>query len=84
MILVIEPGVTRLTAARQMVDQLRRVNANIIGVVFNNLNLRSGRYGYRYYYYRGYYRNQYYNKYYTKEVPAPKHAKALANKKTEE
>jgi capsular exopolysaccharide synthesis family protein len=83
-LLVIEPGVTRVTAARQMVEQLQRVNANIIGVVFNNLNLRSGRYGYRYYYYRGYYRNQYYNKYYTKEVPAKKNGKLLSHKKTEQ
>jgi Mrp family chromosome partitioning ATPase len=65
-LLVVTPGVTRSTALRQMVEQFRRVNANILGIVFNNLDLHSSRYAHRYYYYRGYYHNKY-HKYYAPE-----------------
>jgi capsular exopolysaccharide synthesis family protein len=55
-LLVVEAGSTRTSSAREMVEQLRRVNANVIGVVFNNLNKRDVRYGN--------YRNKSFNKYY--------------------
>ncbi len=51
-ILVVKPGVTKLAACRQAVDQLRRVGANILGVVLNDVELKRSRY---YYNYKGYY-----------------------------
>jgi Mrp family chromosome partitioning ATPase len=59
-LLVIKPGATRLSACRHSVEQLRRAGANILGVVLNDVNMRSARY--RYSYYRSYY-NSYYKKY---------------------
>jgi polysaccharide biosynthesis transport protein len=49
-ILVIRPGETKVEAARQAVQQLQRVNANILGVVLNGVDPRSSRYGYYYRY----------------------------------
>jgi len=54
-LLVIQPGITKLDAARHAVEQLRRVKANLIGVVLNNVEPRSSRYGYYYRYDRAYY-----------------------------
>jgi polysaccharide biosynthesis transport protein len=62
-LLIVEPGKTKLAAARHTVEQLQRVGSNILGVVLNNLDMGSARYGYRYYYYKGYH-YRYYNKYY--------------------
>jgi len=50
--LVLEPGKTTITAARQTVKSLHRVNAKIIGVVFNNVKLKGSLYNY--YYRKGY------------------------------
>jgi non-specific protein-tyrosine kinase len=52
-LLVLKPGETHMAAARQSVEQLRRVGANILGVVLNEVDLQRSRYNY--YYYRGYY-----------------------------
>jgi polysaccharide biosynthesis transport protein len=65
-LLIVEPGKTRLAAARHTVEQMQRVGANLLGVVLNNLDMGSARYGYRYYYYKGYH-YRYYNKYYIDE-----------------
>jgi len=54
-LLVIKPGQTKLDAARHSVEQLRRVGANIVGVVLNSVDPRSSRYGYYYRYDREYY-----------------------------
>ena len=54
-LLVVKPGVTKLEAARQTVEQLRRVGANIVGVVLNSVDPRSSRYGYYYRYDHEYY-----------------------------
>jgi non-specific protein-tyrosine kinase len=78
-LLVIEPGATRLAAARHTVEQMQRVGANLLGVVLNNLDLRSARYGYRYYYYKGYH-YRYYNKYYIDEEGNRKPAKQSKDK----
>jgi len=51
-LLVIKPGVTKLAAARQAVELLRRVGANILGVVLNEVKI--GRSRYYYYHYQGY------------------------------
>jgi capsular exopolysaccharide synthesis family protein len=59
-IIVMRPGETKLAAARQAVDQLRRVGANLIGVVLNDVNIKRTKYGY--YYDKGYqiYGSEYY------------------------
>jgi capsular exopolysaccharide synthesis family protein len=55
-LLVVEPKKTKLAAAIQALEQLRRANANVIGMVFNNVPMsRAGYYtGYSsgYYYYQ--------------------------------
>ena len=78
-LLVVEPGKTRLASARHTVEQLQRVGANLLGVVLNNLDMGSARYGYRYYYYKGYH-YRYYNKYYIDEEGNRKPAKKSKGK----
>jgi succinoglycan biosynthesis transport protein ExoP len=56
-LLVAKPGSTKLAAFKMTVEQLRRVGANILGVVLNEMEARSARYGY---YYRQYYDSSYY------------------------
>lgn len=48
-LLVIKPGVTRIAAARQVIEQLNRAKANLLGVVMNGMDVR------RHGYYDGYY-----------------------------
>lgn len=50
-LLVVRAGYTDRQAARQARINLQRVGARILGVVLNDVELRSGRYGYYYYYY---------------------------------
>lgn len=71
-VLVIKPGVTKLSATKQAIMQLNRVGAHILGVILNDVNLK--RSGYRYTYYRHYYSN--YGKYYGDEKRSRKHKKA--------
>jgi len=47
-LLVLQPGQTTLQATRQAVANFRQVNARIIGVVLNNIDLKASGY-YRYY-----------------------------------
>lgn len=56
-LLVVEPKKTKLGAAIAAVEQLRRADANVIGVVFNNVQLK--RAGYYTGYDSGYYYYQY-------------------------
>jgi succinoglycan biosynthesis transport protein ExoP len=58
-LLVVKPGVTRMEAAKQSVEQLRRVGANLIGIVLNDVEFKRSSY-----YYRGYY-YAYYNTYHS-------------------
>lgn len=51
-LLVAQPGQTKVPALQQAVRQLRHVGSNVIGVVLNNVKLSDARYGY---YYDGYY-----------------------------
>jgi non-specific protein-tyrosine kinase len=51
-LLIIKPGVTKLAACKQAVEQLRHVGAKILGVVLNEIEIKRSRY---YYHYRGYY-----------------------------
>ena len=46
-----------MAAAKQTVEQLQRVNANILGVVLNDVENKRARY---YYYYKGHYTYNYY------------------------
>ena len=48
-LLIMQPGVTTISEAKQTVKNLRRVNANIIGVIFNGVKMKGSLY---YYYYR--------------------------------
>jgi polysaccharide biosynthesis transport protein len=52
-LMVMQPGKTKLAAAKQAIDQLKRGGANVIGVVLNNVEI--SRTSYKYAYYRGYY-----------------------------
>ncbi|HWQ84425.1 MAG TPA: polysaccharide biosynthesis tyrosine autokinase [Anaerolineales bacterium] len=45
-LLVLRQGETNLEFARQSVEALRRVDANLLGVVLNGVPVRSSRYGY--------------------------------------
>ena len=64
-ILVVQPGNTNLGAAKQAVEQLRRVGANVLGVVLNEVAINRSRY--RYYHYKGYYYHYYNTKYYQED-----------------
>jgi capsular exopolysaccharide synthesis family protein len=61
-LLVLKPGQTKISFARQTVEQLLRNRANLIGVVLNDIKRGGGRYGY---YANGYY--HYYQSYYGRE-----------------
>ena len=54
-ILVARPGVTKLSSLRQTVEHLQNVGGKILGVVLNQVNPSSRKYGYYY--------NRYYSKY---------------------
>jgi non-specific protein-tyrosine kinase len=56
-ILVAKPGTTKKAAFKQSIETLRAVNANILGVVLNEVNPSSRKYGY---YYNHYYTNGHY------------------------
>ncbi len=56
-ILVAKPGTTKKAALRQSIETLRAVKANILGVVLNEVNPSSRKYGY---YYNHYYTNGHY------------------------
>ncbi len=66
-LLVVRPGTTRISAVRQSLDQLRQVNARVLGVVLNDVKTRGGAYGYHYNYYRNY---TAYQKYYGPKAKA--------------
>jgi capsular exopolysaccharide synthesis family protein len=73
-LIVVRPGVTKLAAAKQTVEQLHRVGANIIGVVINNLDLNRSKYAHyyarKYRYYSAYHYGKK-NKYYSEEDSKP-------------
>jgi non-specific protein-tyrosine kinase len=56
-LLVVDVGNTRRETARQAVEKMRQIGANVIGVVFNKVPMRKSGYYYYYYYYyhHGYY-----------------------------
>jgi len=58
-LLVVKPGVTKFMAVKQAVEQLRRVGANVIGIVLNEVEFKRSRYYYKSYYYTYYDSNPY-------------------------
>jgi tyrosine-protein kinase len=76
-ILVAKPGSTKLSAFRQSLEQLRAVGARVLGVVLNDVNPTSRKYGYYY--------NRYYSKYsHYYEPIAGKHPKPAKSSRTHE
>lgn len=63
-LLVIQSGRTKIAAAQRAVNQLQRVNANILGIVLNGVGVGSYRYYYQHY-------NKYYISDYESEYPGP-------------
>jgi capsular exopolysaccharide synthesis family protein len=51
-LLVIKPGMTSITALTRLVNQFRQLNANFLGVVVNDFNLKNSSYGYYYKHYQ--------------------------------
>ena len=61
-LLVIEPGKTKIGAAQVVMEQFHRGGARVVGVVLNPVSSRRGRYYSKYHYYTTYY---YYSRGYT-------------------
>jgi capsular exopolysaccharide synthesis family protein len=59
-LVVIKPSITKRAALKNMLEQLRQVNANVLGIVLNDIKVSRSRY--YYYHYRGYYYKHKYNK----------------------
>jgi|WetSurSiteA1Bulk_404760.scaffolds.fasta_scaffold03222_4 capsular exopolysaccharide synthesis family protein len=57
MLLVIKPGTSSMAPLHRLVTQFQQLNANMLGVVLNDINLRSSSYGYYYKHYK--YQNTY-------------------------
>jgi non-specific protein-tyrosine kinase len=55
-LLVVRPGVTKVAALKQAVEQIRHVGGHLLGVVLNDVELKRVRY---YYSYKGYYYTYY-------------------------
>jgi non-specific protein-tyrosine kinase len=53
-ILVVKPGSTHITALRRLDEQFNQVDGKLLGVVLNDINLRSSSYGYHYKQYKYY------------------------------
>jgi non-specific protein-tyrosine kinase len=58
-ILVAKPGVTKLAAFKQTLEQMQGVGAKVLGVVLNEVEPRSGKYGHYYHSYYSKYSNYY-------------------------
>jgi succinoglycan biosynthesis transport protein ExoP len=69
-LLVIKPGNTNMATLRRVVNQFHQINANLLGVVLNDINLRSTSYGYFYKHYKYY--NNYANQDGTKKASKKK------------
>lgn len=54
-LLVIEPGNTKIGAAQVLLEQLHRAGARVVGVVLNPVSHRRGQYYSKYHYYASYY-----------------------------
>lgn len=56
-VMIASAGSTRRNQLEQAVNQLRGVNANVLGLVLNRISAKTGGYYYSYYYGRPYYRD---------------------------
>jgi len=63
-LIVVKPGFTKAKSALLIVEQFKRSNANLVGVVMNELDLGRSRYSYKYYQYKS---DKAYGKYYSHE-----------------
>lgn len=63
-LLVVEPGKTKIGAAQVALEQLRRADARVVGVVMNPVSHRRGNYYSKYRYYSSYYYSRGYNHYF--------------------
>jgi non-specific protein-tyrosine kinase len=59
-LLVVRPGKTKVSALRQTIEQLRQVNARILGIVMNDVAVSGKPYSYHYNYYHNYSENKEY------------------------
>ena len=57
-LIVVKPTITRRAALKNMLDQLRQVKANVLGIVLNDVKISRS----RYYNYHGYYYSRKYGK----------------------
>ncbi len=62
-VLVVQPGKSRLSASKAVLEQLERAGARLVGVVFNSASQREAQY-YSHYYYSSYYYSRYYGNYF--------------------
>jgi polysaccharide biosynthesis transport protein len=62
-LVVIEPGGTKIGSAQVMLEQLNRAGARVIGVVLNPISNRRSNYYTKYNYYSSYYRSSGYHRY---------------------
>jgi capsular exopolysaccharide synthesis family protein len=76
-LLIIKPGVTNMAAARQSVEQLRRVGAKLLGVVLNEVDISRSKYAY--YQYKGYYVA--YDEYFQEDMGAKPRKKSWLSKR---
>jgi len=73
-ILVVKPSVTKRAELQHVIEQMKNVNARILGVVVNDVDVGRS----RYYYYRRYYssyKNKYYKGYYSADESSKKKKK---------
>ena len=73
-ILVVKPSVTKRAELQHVIEQMKHVNARILGVVVNDVDVGRS----RYYYYRRYYssyKNKYYKGYYSADESSKKKKK---------
>jgi succinoglycan biosynthesis transport protein ExoP len=85
-VLVVKPSVTKRTELYHVIDQMRQVNARLLGVVLNDVDVGKARYryyrryytSYKYKYYKGYYHSEAGS---TKEKPSA-HSSLMKGKST--
>ena len=62
-LLIVEPGKTKIGAAQVLLEQLHRAGARIIGVVLNPVSHKRSHYYTKYHYYTSYYYSRSYDRY---------------------
>jgi capsular exopolysaccharide synthesis family protein len=78
-LLVVEPGNTKIDSAQAMLEQLQRAGARVVGVVLNPITRKQAHYYYgRYRYYSYYYTHGY--EYYTSSDGSRKRRRSKTNK----